>query len=82
MTIPCPNEPPKSRVLFSKKLIMSIVTTLLRFIFGVVLAGGLAIWVGLPFPAEVIFILSVGVVAAVWGDDFLMKFMSLMRYLR
>ncbi len=59
-----------------------IMTVLLRFIFGVVLAGGLALWGGIPFPAGVIFVVTVGFVAAVWGDKFLLGFMSLMRYLK
>ena len=61
---------------------MNTVTVLLRFIFGVILAGGLALWGGIPFPADVIFLVSVGIIAAVWGDKFLLWFMSLMRYLR
>ena len=61
---------------------MNTVTVLLRFIFGVILAGGLALWGGIPFPAGVIFLVSVGIIAAVWGDKFLLWFMSLMRYLR
>lgn len=61
---------------------MNIVTVLLRFMFGVVLAGGLAVWVGIPFPGDVIFVVTVGIIAAVWGDKFLIGFMSLMRYLK
>lgn len=57
-------------------------TIVLRFIFGVVLAGGLALWGGIPFPAGVIFVMTVGTMAAVWGDKFILGFMSLMRYLR
>jgi hypothetical protein len=58
------------------------VTILLRFIFGVILAAALVIWLGLPFPLEIIFVLSVGTLAGIWGDKFLMGFMSLMRYLK
>ena len=61
---------------------MSAVTILLRFIFGVILAGGLALWGGIPFPLDVIFVLSIGTVAAIWGDKFILGFMSLMRYFR
>lgn len=61
---------------------MDLMTMLLRFIFGVVLAGGLILWWGLPSPWEVIFVVAVGLMAAVWGDKFLWWFMSLMRYLR
>jgi hypothetical protein len=57
-------------------------TILLRFVFGVILAGGLLISVGLPFPLEIIFVLSMGIIAAVWGDKFILGFMSLMRYFR
>lgn len=57
-------------------------TIVLRFIFGVVLAGGLALWGGIPFPISIIFVMTVGTMAAVWGDRFILGFMSLMRYLR
>jgi hypothetical protein len=61
---------------------MDAVTLLLRFMFGAVLAGGLVLWGGIPFPAGVIFVVLVGIAAAVWGDRFLLWFMSVMRYLR
>jgi hypothetical protein len=57
-------------------------TILLRFIFGVILAGGLALWCHIPFPIDIIFVLSVGIMAAVWGDKFILGFMSLMRFFR
>ena len=57
-------------------------TVILRFIFGVVLAGSLAIFVGLSFPFIVIWIVGVGLTAAIWGDKFILGFMSLIRYLR
>jgi hypothetical protein len=57
-------------------------TIVLRFIFGVILAGSIAIFVGLPFPLEVVLVLSVGTMAAIWGDKFILGFMSLLRYLR
>jgi hypothetical protein len=59
-----------------------IVTVLLRFIFGVVLAGSVALLGGIHGLAGVIFTLAVGIVAAVWGDKFLLGFMSVMRYLK
>ena len=61
---------------------MNLVTILLRFIVGVVLAGAITIPLGFSFPLSIIFILTVGAVAAVWGDKFILGFMSLMRYLR
>jgi hypothetical protein len=61
---------------------MDAETILLRFIFGVVLAGGLALWGGMPILASVIFVMSVGIIAVVWGDRFLLWFMSVMRYFR
>jgi hypothetical protein len=61
---------------------MSATTILLRFIFGVVLAGGLALWGGVPPPWGPALAAVAGVAAAVWGDKFLMGLMSLMRYLR
>jgi hypothetical protein len=58
------------------------VTILLRFIVGVILAAGLAVFCGFPFPLEVIFVLTVGTMAGIWGDKFILGFMSLMRYFR
>jgi hypothetical protein len=57
-------------------------TILLRFIFGVILAGGLALWGGVPPPWGLALAAAVGVAAAVWGDKFLLGFMSWLRYLR
>ncbi len=74
----CGTEPDGCR----EKKIMNSVTTVLRFIFGAVLAGCLALWGGMPFLLSVIFVMAVGIVAAVWGDKFLLGFMSVMRYLR
>jgi hypothetical protein len=59
-----------------------ILTIILRFIFGAVLAGGVALLGGIPFPLNIMFVLSAGTMAGVWGDKFLLGFMSLMRYLR
>lgn len=59
---------------------MSAVTILLRIIFGVILAGGLAMWAGIGFPVDLVFVMGVGVMAAVWGDKFILGFMSMMRY--
>ena len=63
-------------------LIMSPITILLRFIIGVVLAAVVLIPLGLSLILSVIFILTVGTVAAIWGDKFIMRFMSLMGYFR
>lgn len=57
-------------------------TIVLRFIFGVVLAAALALWGGMSLPVNIIFVLTVGTMAAVWGDKFILGFMSLMRYFR
>ncbi|HEV8367536.1 MAG TPA: hypothetical protein VGQ39_06245 [Pyrinomonadaceae bacterium] len=58
-------------------------TIFLRFAFGVILAGGLVVMrVGMPLLVEVIFIVGVGIIAAIWGDKFILGFMSMMRYLR
>jgi hypothetical protein len=61
---------------------MDVVSILLRFMFGSVLAGGLALWGGVPLLVGVIFVAAAGIMAAMWGDKFLLGFMSLMRYLR
>ena len=57
-------------------------TIVLRFIFGVVLAGGVALWAHIPFPADIVFVLIIASMATVWGDKFILGFMSLMRYFR
>lgn len=57
-------------------------TILLRFVFGVILAAGLVLWRGIAFPIDIIFVFTVGTLAAVWGDKFILGFMSLMRYLK
>ncbi len=59
---------------------MSPVTILLRVIIGVILAGGLAMWTGIGFPVDLVFVMGVGIMAAVWGDKFILGFMSMMRY--
>lgn len=59
-----------------------ILTVILRFLFGVVLAGGIALWGGIPFPAGLVFVLAVGIISAAWGDKFLLWFMWVMRYLK
>ena len=61
---------------------MGATTILLRFILGAVLAGGLALWGGAPPLWGLALATVVGVAAAVWGDEFLLGFMSLMRYFR
>jgi hypothetical protein len=63
-------------------MLMSPITLVLRFVFGVILSGGLVLWGGVPFPINIVFALSVGVMAGVWGDKFILGFMSLMRYFR
>jgi hypothetical protein len=63
-------------------MIMSPLTIILRFVFGVVLAGGLSLWAGIGFPIDLVFVMSVGIIAAIWGDKFILGFMSLMRYFR
>ena len=60
---------------------MSPVTILLRVIIGVILAAGLAMWAGIGFPVDLVFVMGVGVMAAVWGDRFILGFMSMMRHL-
>lgn len=59
---------------------MSPVTILLRVIIGVILASGLAMWAGIGFPVDLVFVIGVGILAAVWGDNFILGFMSLMRF--
>jgi hypothetical protein len=61
---------------------VSPVTIILRVIIGVILAGGLALWGGVSFPIDIVFVMSVGIMAALWGDKFILGFMSLMRYFR
>lgn len=57
-------------------------TIFLRFMFGVVLACSIAVWIGTSFLLILIFMVTAGIVAAIWGDKFLLGFMRVMRYLR
>ena len=57
-------------------------TVIFRFIAGALLAGGLALWLQFEFPLNLMVTLGVGVLAAIWGDKFILEFMSLMRYFR
>ena len=59
---------------------MSPVTILLRVIIGVILAAGLAMWGGIGFPVDLVFVMTVGIMAAIWGDRFILAFVSLMRF--
>ena len=59
---------------------MSLLTIILRVVFGVILAGGLSLWAGIGFPIDLVFVMIVGVMAAVWGDKFILGFMSVMRH--
>ena len=61
---------------------MGATTILLRLICGIILAGGLALWGGVPYPWGVILVVSAGGAAAVWGDKFLLGLMSAMKYFR
>jgi len=60
---------------------VSPLTIILRFMFGFILAGALALYI-VEFPANLILALGVGTCAAIWGDKFILGFMSLMRYFR
>lgn len=61
---------------------MDATTIVMRFIFGGGLAGGLALWGGVPSPWGLTLALVIGVAAAAWGDKFLLSLMSAMRYFR
>ncbi len=60
---------------------VSPLTIILRFMFGFILAGALAVYM-MHFPANLILALGVGTCAAIWGDKFILGLMSLMRYFR
>ena len=61
---------------------VSAVTIVLRFIIGVILAGGFALWAQMEFAIAAVFTVGVAVMAAIWGDKLILGFMSLMRYFR
>ncbi len=61
---------------------MDATPIVMRFIVGVALAGGLALWGGVPSPWGLTLAVVVGGAAAAWGDKFLLGFMSAMRYFR
>ncbi|HZI48782.1 MAG TPA: hypothetical protein VFD75_13370 [Pyrinomonadaceae bacterium] len=57
-------------------------TILLRFIFGFILGGGLALWLLMSFPEILVLAIGVGTLSSIWGDKFILGFMSLLRYVR
>jgi hypothetical protein len=57
-------------------------TILLRFMAGAVLALSVAAYAGLDFPFIVVFVLAVGTVAAIWGDRFILGFLSVIKHFR
>jgi hypothetical protein len=57
-------------------------TILLRFIFGAFLAAAIAVFTGLDFPVIVVFVITVATFAAIWGDRFILGFMSMIKYFR
>jgi hypothetical protein len=61
---------------------MDATTILMRFVLGVVLAGGLALWGGVASPWGLALAVVIGVAAAAWGDKFLVGFLAVMRYFR
>lgn len=61
---------------------MDATTILMRFIVGLVLTGGLALWGEVPSPWGLTLAVVTGVAAAAWGDKFLLGFLSVMRYFR
>jgi hypothetical protein len=64
------------------KGVIEDVTLLLRFIFGVIFAGGFVLWGGIPLRVGATFVVAVGIVATIWGDRFLLGFIALFRYFR
>jgi len=62
--------------------LIATMAILLRFLLCGLLAGAAAVWGGMSDLAGLIFVIAVGIVSAIWGDKFLLGFMSLMRYLR
>jgi len=59
---------------------------LLRFLFGIILAGILAfflvVWLGMPIKVLAIFVLVIGILSAFIGDKFLLWFMGIFRFFR
>jgi hypothetical protein len=63
-----------------------VVVIILRFLFGIILAGILAfafiVWVGIPLKVLGIFVLIIGILSAFIGDKFLNWFMSIFKFLK
>ena len=59
---------------------MGATAILVKFIIGVVLAGCLVVWGGVPSLWGLALAAAVGGAAALWGDKFLIGFLSVMRY--
>jgi hypothetical protein len=63
-----------------------IVVILLRFLFGIILAGILAFFfivcLGIPVKVLGVFVLVIGILSASFGDKFLIWFMGIFKFLR
>ena len=63
-----------------------IVVILLRFMFGIIVAGVLSLflifWFAIPIKVLVIFVLVIGILSAFLGDRFLIWFAGIFKFLR
>jgi hypothetical protein len=55
---------------------------LIRFFIGLILGGALVIWGGIPSVMGALLTIAIGLLTAIWGDDFLFWFMKVCRLLR
>ena len=56
--------------------LIATMAIILRVLLGVLLAGAAAVWGGMNNLAGLIFVIAGGVISAIWGDRFLLGFMS------
>jgi hypothetical protein len=50
---------------------MDTITLLVRFLIGLILGGAFVIWGGMPLLMGMLLAVGIGILVALWGDQFL-----------
>jgi hypothetical protein len=58
---------------------MDPMTLLIRFLIGLILGGAFVIWGGMPLMMGMLLAVGIGILVALWGDDFLAWLMRAFR---
>lgn len=60
---------------------MDTTALLIRFLMGLILGGAFMVWGGVPLMMGLLLAVGIGILTAIWGDDFLVRLMRLCRLL-